>query len=133
VSNPNFQTAAVIGTGMMGPGIAVTLALGGVRTAILSRSEEGAVQGFERARTQLDLLAANGLATEAQARWARENLLAGEQSDSVIEGADIVIESAPERLDFKQDLFASLDEIAKPDAILASNTSGISITAIAER
>jgi 3-hydroxybutyryl-CoA dehydrogenase len=44
-----------------------------------------------------------------------------------------VIESAPERLDFKQDLFACLDETARPDAVLASNTSGISITAIAAR
>ena len=133
MSNPNFQTAAVIGTGMMGPGIAVTLAIGGVRTTILSRSIEGAAQGLDRARTQLELLAANGLATEEQARWAGENLVAGQQSDAVIEAADIVIESAPERLDFKQTLFAYLDEIAKPHAILASNTSGISITAIAER
>lgn len=118
---------------MMGPGIAVTLALGGVRTTILSRTEEGARKGLASARQQLDLLAAHGLATAEQQNWARENLGGARQSDAVIAEADIVVESAPERLDFKQDLFACLAETARPDAVLASNTSGISITAIAER
>ena len=117
----------------MGPGIALTLALGGVRTVILSRTDEGAERGLLTARTQLDLLAANGLASQEQANWVRENLTATQHSDDAIAAANIVIESAPERLDFKQELFARLDDVASADAILASNTSGISITAIAQR
>jgi 3-hydroxybutyryl-CoA dehydrogenase len=133
VTHTQFRNGAVIGTGMMGPGIAVSLALGGVRTTILSRTETGAAQGLASARRQLELLAANGLATQEQHLWALENLTSASESDAVIKGADIVVESAPERLDFKQDLFACLDEIARPETVLASNTSGISITAIAKR
>src|SRR4029079_16389864 len=47
--------------------------------------------------------------------------------------ADLVVESAPEDMDFKQELFTRLDAATKPDAVLASNTSGLSITAIAAR
>ena len=53
--------------------------------------------------------------------------------EAVIKEADLVIESAPENLQLKQELFAQFDAVAKPDAILASNTSSLSITAIAER
>ena len=56
-----FKTAAVIGTGMMGPGIALTLALGGVKATILSRSTESAEGGVVKARAQLKLLADAGI------------------------------------------------------------------------
>jgi 3-hydroxybutyryl-CoA dehydrogenase len=131
MSNYSFHTAAVIGTGMMGPGIAGTLALGGVRATILSRTEEGAARGLESARRQLRLLEENGLAEPAQAARALELIGSSAESDAVIGGVDLVIESAPENMEFKQKLFAHLDAIARPDAVLASNTSGLSITAIA--
>ena len=86
----------------MGPGIAGALALGGVRTVILSRSEEGAARGLKKALAQLALLEENGL---AQTQQAKELLSAS----------------------------ARLDAIALPDAVLASNTSGLSITAIASK
>lgn len=133
MTEPRFETAAVVGTGMMGPGIAVTLALGGVRTTILSRSEQGAARGLAAARAQIDLLASNGLADAARADWARANLSASTAFDDTVRGAGIVIESAPENMEFKQELFARLDALAKPDTVLASNTSGLSITAVASR
>jgi len=131
MSNHSFQTAAVIGTGMMGPGIAGTLALGGVRATILSRTAEGAAKGLESARGQLRLLEENGLADPDRAARAFELIDASCSFDSAIAGADLVIESAPENMEFKQNLFAQLDSVARPEAILASNTSGLSITAIA--
>ncbi len=127
------MNATVIGSGMMGPGIAVTLALGGVKAAILSRTGEGAAKGLTTARQQLALLEANGLATAEKSQWALENITASTDFDDAISSADLVIESAPENMAFKQDLFARMDAIAKPGAVLASNTSGLSITAIAER
>ncbi len=127
------MNATVIGSGMMGPGIAVTLALGGVKAAILSRTGEGAAKGLATARQQLALLEANGLATAEKSQWALENITASTDFDDAISSADLVIESAPENMAFKQDLFARMDAIAKPGAVLASNTSGLSITAIAER
>jgi 3-hydroxybutyryl-CoA dehydrogenase len=128
---PVFSTAAVIGTGMMGPGIALTLALGGVRTTIVSRSEEGAARGLEAARKQADVLGANGLIDDRAGAVAR--LVASADFEGSVGAADLVIESAPENMQFKQDLFARLDLIANPEAVLASNTSGLSITAIASK
>ena len=128
-----FATAAVIGTGMMGPGIAGTLALGGVKATILSRNPETARKGLESALRQLLLLEENGLAGAAQAARAAELLDASDAFDAVVAAADIVIESAPENMEFKQNLFAHMDAIAKAGAVLASNTSGLSITAIASR
>ena len=58
--------AAVIGTGMMGPGIAMTLTLGGVEAVILGRTAESAAAGLAAARRQLELLAANDLVTAEQ-------------------------------------------------------------------
>src|SRR5262245_32297099 len=133
MSKDRFQTAAVIGTGMMGPGIAGTLALGGVRATILSRTEEGAAKGLEAARSQIRLREQNGLAAPAQAARAIDLLDATSAFDSAASRADLVVESAPENMELKQNLFAHMDSIAKPDAVLASNTSGLSITAIASR
>ncbi len=125
--------AAVIGTGMMGPGIAMTLTLGGVEAVILGRSDESAAAGGAAARRQLALLAANGLATEDQVRFSETNLRASTAFDDEIAAADLVIESGPENLAWKQEMFERLDSLTRPDCILTSNTSGLSITAIAER
>jgi 3-hydroxybutyryl-CoA dehydrogenase len=133
MSKERFQTAAVIGTGMMGPGIAGTLALGGVRATILSRTEEAAAKGLDSARRQICLLELNGLVERAQAARALDLVDATSAFDATIAGVDLVVESAPENMEFKQNLFAHMDSIAKPDAVLASNTSGLSITAIASR
>ena len=118
---------------MMGPGIAGTLALGGVRATIVSRTDQGAQKGLEAARRQLHLLEENGLAEPAQAARARESVGATSEFDATIARVDLVIESAPENMEFKQNLFAHMDSIARPEAVLASNTSGLSITAIASR
>ena len=128
-----FETAAVIGTGMMGPGIAVTLALGGVKATILSRNPESADAGLAKAFEQLRLLSDNGLAAADRAERAKGLLAASADFDATLRAADLVIESAPEDMAFKQDLFAKLDAIAKPGAALTSNTSGLSITAIASK
>ena len=126
-----FDRAAVIGSGMMGPGIALTLAMGGVAATILSRTAGGAAQGLERARAQARFLAARGLA-EPDAAAHAESLLAGSSSfEETVGGASLVVESVPEDLQFKQRLFARMDALAPPGAVLASNTSGLSITAIA--
>ncbi|MFN0170666.1 MAG: 3-hydroxyacyl-CoA dehydrogenase family protein [Bryobacteraceae bacterium] len=128
-----FDTAAVIGSGMMGPGIALTLALGGVRSTILSRTEENAAAGLRKAHDQIDLLEANDLVEGPRAGRAHDLMDASTEFDRVIANVDLVIESAPENMEFKQDLFARMDALVSPPAILASNTSGLSITAVASR
>ena len=123
-----FQSAAVIGTGMMGPGIATTLAIGGLPVTILSRTLASAEDARLRALAFAKILAEHGLAPTQHAE-----ILASDNLDATIPHVDLVIESAPENMDFKQALFAHLDSISKPDATLASNTSGLSITAIASQ
>ena len=129
----SFRKAAVIGTGMMGPGIAGSLAMGGVQATILSRTAEAAAKGLETARAQLRILAENGLAEMLEVREAFERLDASAAFERAIGDADLVIESAPENMDLKQKLFARMDMLAGKSAVLASNTSGLSITAIAAR
>jgi 3-hydroxybutyryl-CoA dehydrogenase len=125
-----FETAAVIGTGMMGPGIALTLAMGGVRTTIVGRTAVSAVAGMDRARASGGVLVESGLADREEMDRAFELVTASPDFDGTV---DLVIESAPENMEFKQGLFAKLDAETKPDTVLASNTSGLSITAIASR
>ena len=118
--------AVVIGTGMMGPGIALTLAMGGVETTLLSRSVESGARGGETAAGQWELLRSNGLGRTPVAIGATTEF-------ECVAEADLVVESAPEEMGFKQDLFERLDGATRSDCVLASNTSGLSITAIAAR
>ena len=116
---------------MMGPGIAVTLALGGVAPEIVSRTAEGAAHGLEKARELARFLAAQGLAEPAAAERAEGLLAATDRFEEAIGRADLVVESIPEDLALKRGLFAQMDTLAGPHAVLASNTSGLSITAVA--
>src|SRR5438552_702869 len=136
MSQSGFRSAAVIGTGMMGPGIALTLTLGGVACTLLSRTTQGAADGIEKAKAQAQLLMQNELVDAAQAARALDLLTSATGSagfDAAMESADLVVESGPEDMVWKQDLFARMDGLAPPGAMLASNTSGLSITAIAAR
>ncbi len=117
----------------MGPGIALTLALGGIRTTILSRTAEGAAKGLDKARAQARVLADNELADAVQVSRALDLLDGSASFDETIAAAGLVVESGPEDMAFKQGLFARMDSLARPETILASNTSGLSITAIAAR
>jgi len=133
MTEPTFTTAAVVGAGTMGPGIALTLALGGVRTKILDLTDERAAGGLEKSRARLRLLVENELATPQRAQWALETLQAGTDFEATVAAAGLVVESVPEEMTRKQELFARMDAIARPSAVLASNTSGMSITAIASK
>lgn len=128
-----IQTAAVIGTGMMGPGIACRLACGGVAPTLISRTPEGARQGLEKAWAMLDLLEDHGLIEDSTAGLAEDLLKSSHDLAGGVRDADLVIESAPENMEFKQGLFAELEALVRPECVLASNTSGLSITAIASR
>ncbi len=133
MSQPRFVTACVLGTGMMGPGIALTLALGGLRTTLLSRTPEGAAQGLAQTRRQAAVLTENQLAESADMDRALQLVTGATDFEASIAPSDLVIESGPEEMAWKQDLFARMDSLASPEAVLASNTSGLSITAIASR
>jgi 3-hydroxybutyryl-CoA dehydrogenase len=128
-----IESALVLGTGMMGPGIAATLALGGVQATVVSRTAEGAAKGGQSARNALSILDEAGLLAAGEAEQAAGLIGSGCDLDALLPEADLVIESIVEDVGVKQELFARMDRLARPGAILASNTSGLSITAIAAR
>jgi len=117
----------------MGPGIALTFALGGLSVTVLSRTAGGADEAVRKARSLAGVLGENGLITPDEADHAVELLTGSSHFESVVGAAGLVVESTPESLAFKQELFQRLDRLAPQDAVLASNTSGLSITAIAAR
>ncbi len=131
--NANFRTAAVIGTGMMGPGITAILGLGGVEATILSRTGEGAEKGLGKARSLLGVLKEEELTGGDLYEWAVEHIQSSADFEKTIAQADLVIESIPEDMAVKQDVFARMDRVAKPDAVLTTNTSGLSVTEIARK
>ncbi len=124
--------AVVVGTGMMGPGIAVSLAVAGIATSLVSRSADGAHRGLAQAKDQLGILRDHGLISTDQFESGKSCLTSSFVLDPLLPTADLVIESIPEDLLLKQVLFKHLDSLASKKTILSSNTSGMSISKIAE-
>ena len=132
MSPKDFRRVAVAGTGMMGPGIAAIFALAGREVVLVSRSREKAEAGVKTALGLIDFLARAELADPKAAGAAAGLIRPSTNPVEAAAGADLFVESIPEDLATKQEYFARLDE-ASADAVLCSNTSGISITRIAER
>jgi len=120
------RRAAVVGTGTMGPGIGAVLARAGIATALYDVSAaalEQAQAGVELAGGVLDRLEAPK--TDGGSVRFDTDLAAA------LDGADVVLEAVPEKLELKQEVFPEFEQHVAEDAILASNTSGIPITKIA--
>jgi enoyl-CoA hydratase / 3-hydroxyacyl-CoA dehydrogenase len=131
--------AAVVGAGTMGGQIAQTIAAAGIRV-VLKDVEDALVQaGLDEARNvtqgQFGKLVERGKLTEDQGAAQVEEVLARIHGTITYEGfgdVDFVIEAVPERMEIKQAVFAELDAATPGHAILASNTSSLSITEIGE-
>ena len=119
---------AVIGAGLMGHGIALTFARAGRRVTITDPSSEMMQSAPERIAESLRLLGAN----EPEVSKALDRIEPCDSLRAAVEGAASVFEAAPEKLALKQAIFAEIEEFAPSDAVLASNTSVIQITAIME-
>ena len=131
-TNARITSVAVLGAGTMGAGIAQAAALAGLATT-LHDADAGALQrGIDRACAQMDDGVRRGKLSSDQRDAARQVLAASSDMDAAVKEASLVIEAVPESLDLKRRLFADLDRLCKPEAILATNTSSLSITAIAE-
>jgi 3-hydroxybutyryl-CoA dehydrogenase len=124
-----IERISVLGAGIMGRGIAYAAAVAGYDTTLYDASPAALEQGMAEARALMEKgVAAGKLAAEArdQARLAPRSDLDG----SVVE-ADLVIEAIPEDMKLKTETFARLDALTRAEAILASNTSSLSITEMA--
>ena len=126
----SIKVFAVIGAGQMGRGIAQVAAETGYNVHLLDASQEQADEGKLRIAKGLDRLVAKGRLEESDrdATMARIHATA-DYAD--LGDADIVVEAATEKLDLKQKIFVSADAAMKEGAVLASNTSSISLTKLA--
>lgn len=128
--NPDITAVAVIGAGTMGSGIAQVVAEAGVRTILLDADRSSLDRGLARIEAALDRAIAKGRRSEADAVATRERIVRAESLATAWD-ADLVIEAIIEDQTAKLDVFRELSGIVRPDAILASNTSSISITRLA--
>ncbi|SMO45921.1 3-hydroxybutyryl-CoA dehydrogenase [Solitalea koreensis] len=125
-----IKNVAVIGSGTMGNGIAHTFAQFGFLVSLIDVSKEALDRGLGTITKNLDRQVAKGSISEADKTTTLSNIQIFTDLKQGVQFADLVVEAATENEDLKLKIFKDLDTFAKPEAILASNTSSISITKI---
>ena len=127
----SVSRVGVVGAGTMGRGIAQIAALGGYETVLYDPLPGVATQSAEALRQALDKGAARGRWSEEDAAAAAQRVQPAEDIERMA-GAGVAIEAAPERLELKREIFNQLAEALGPAATLASNTSSLRVSEIAE-
>ena len=125
-----IEHIAIIGAGQMGNGIAQVSSCAGYRVTMIDIKEEFLEKGMNTINNSLNKLVSKGKMSEIEAESAISRISTSTAKSSA-SNADLVIEAIPEVLSYKTSLFAELDSLCKPEAILATNTSSISIDSIA--
>ncbi len=126
----DIQTCGVLGAGTMGGGIAMNFANAGIPVTIVERNQEALDKGLTVVRKNYERSASRG-SIPAGAVDERMALITGSTDKADFADCDIVIEAVFEDMDLKQSIFKELDEICKPGALLASNTSALDVNKIA--
>jgi 3-hydroxyacyl-CoA dehydrogenase len=120
----------IIGSGMMGSGIAAISALAGNHTVLVDVIQEAAKKGIVNAKESIAILLKNELAAKKDAKTAETLLEWNCCMKDALKNADMVIEAVYENLELKQKLFKEIDALLPPKVPIASNTSGLRITDI---
>jgi 3-hydroxybutyryl-CoA dehydrogenase len=126
-----IRTLAVLGAGTMGHGIAHAAIAGGFQTRLYDVSDAAVAKGAASVEAILRKSVELGKATAAEADSMLRRLTATASLGEALQDAEFVIEAAPERIDLKLALFAQIEQLAPPSAVIASNTSALSITEMA--
>lgn len=126
-----MKNITVIGAGTMGNGIAHVFAQTGFNTTIVDISESALEKAIQTITKNLDRMVVKGTITEAQKNDTLKNLSTSTAIEQGAANAELVVEAATENEGLKLKIFTQLDAACKPETILASNTSSISITKIA--
>lgn len=126
------MNVAVIGTGMMGPRIAMTMALGGYPATLIGRDGARVRRAVEGVEADLAALVHNELIDGAEGKDALARFSSTTDLDAGVSGAGLVIESIVEHMPTKADLFRHLDEVCPAEAILTSNTSALPVAGFAD-
>lgn len=125
-----MKKVGVLGTGTMGAGIIQALAQNGYEVVLRARRESSVENGIATVNKNLDKLVAKEKIT-AGAKTEIMGRIKGSTDISIVTDADLIIEAATEDMQAKKALFKELDELCKPETIIATNTSSLSITEIA--
>jgi 3-hydroxybutyryl-CoA dehydrogenase len=125
-----MKRIGVVGCGLMGSGIAQMSALNGYATTVVEVNDEVLKKGIANIHDFLEKGKKRGKVTDEQIESVKKNLSTATNL-SALKDCDLVIEAVTENADLKKKLFKDLAEITRPDCILATNTSSISITEIA--
>ena len=125
-----FETIGIVGAGQMGAGIAHVCAAAGLNVVLNDVDPRALERGIERVSAGFDRRVSKTTMTAEEAGRAMARVQASSES-SALAGCDFVIEAATENVQIKQRILHELDEIVRPDAIVATNTSSVSITQLA--
>jgi len=126
-----MQTIAILGAGTMGHGIAQVFAVNGHPVRLYDPSAAALEAAPQRIRQGLKPFLKLGLHTPREAERCLENLTLWSGVDDACRGAHVVVEAASEKLELKQDLLARAQAASEADTLLCSNTSALSVTAMA--
>lgn len=126
-----MKNVAIIGAGTMGNGIAHTFAQNDFRVQLIDVSQQALDKGMSTIEANLDRMLAKGHITQEIKTQTLSNITTYTSLEEGVEYASLVVEAATEQEDLKKRIFRDLDQFCPDDTILATNTSSISITAIA--
>jgi 3-hydroxyacyl-CoA dehydrogenase len=127
-----IESVAVIGAGVMGSGIAQTFAQSGYIVHLAARREATLRVALDRISANQETMVAAGLLAETSAREARARIQPTTDLAEAARACHFISESVPEDLAAKREVFAAVDRVAPPGAVLTTDTSGLSVSAIAE-
>ncbi len=128
-----FRTIAVLGAGTMGRGIAQLAATRGIQVRLFDVAPRQLDSAASLMRADLEKLVGKGKLAASDRDAALERITATTELEAACPGAELVIEAAPESMDLKVQLLSGVKQIAGDSAVLASNTSSLSITELARR
>ena len=128
----DVKTIGVIGAGTMGRGIAYAAALGGYRTILEDVMPENLVNGTTWIKKALEEGVTRGKVTAEDSAAALRRIEAVSTVEAACRESDFLIEAVPEEMELKLELYTLFDKFARPNAVMASNTSSLSIAEMAE-
>ena len=128
-----MERATIIGAGTMGHGIGELLALAGFQVTLVDINEEVLKKAYESIQWSLGKFVEKRRIPEEDAKAAMERITTNVNLKEAVSTADLVVEAVTENIDLKKRLFEQMDEAAPAHAILASNTSSLSITEMADQ
>lgn len=123
----DIKKIAVLGAGTMGPGIAQTFAMGGFSVTMWTRSEATMEKAKATLHKSLETFAAEGMIAKGDIETIYERVSYVTTVAEAVQNADFIMETIVENREAKSELFAQLLNKVKPEAIIASNTSGLNV------